>query len=207
MRIRSYYSDNEIIPNLYTFGGEWQLQDGTEYKGLYHKYIPTDEIYTEGTWKIDKSVKLIEFTKIPAEVKLYKKIKTDIKIGTQSIIPLTTAYKPSADDYATGYITRYFLKKYNQSLIYEVDDIQYFNHLNNIIDVHLYIGAIVKWYITGETVDTINGTIKTPGVITKNKQSLKEAEKQLIGISRLVTNLTQYYTDTDYIVPADINKK
>jgi hypothetical protein len=205
MRIRSYYSDNEILFNLYTTGKEWQLQDGTEYKGLYHKYITTNEVYTEGSWNRDTSVKLIEYKEIPAQVKIYNKLKPDIKIGTQSVNILFTV-SPTLSDFTTGYITRYFLKKINEDYIYEVDDLQYYDQLSNVIDLHLYIGVSIKWYITGELIDTVNGSITVPGIITKNKQSLRDAEKQLPGISKLITNLSQYYTDTDYIVPKDINQ-
>jgi hypothetical protein len=205
MRIRSYYSDNEILTSLYTFGKEWQLPDGIEYKGLYHKYIPTGEVYTEGTWNRNKSVKLTEYIEIPEYSKLYRKIKSDIKIGTESPVPIVS-FKPTLQDYSTGYINRYFLKRVNNDLIYEVDDIQYYDQLSNVIDLHLYTGAIVKWFITGETTDTTSGVAIVPGVITKNKQAIREAEKQISGISKLVTNLLQYYEDTDYVVPKDINE-
>ena len=36
-RIKTYYNDSEIVTDLYTFGKEWQLQNGAEYIGLYHK--------------------------------------------------------------------------------------------------------------------------------------------------------------------------
>lgn len=205
MRIRSYYNENEIIPNLYTFGGEWQTTDGVEYKGLYHKYIPTDEVYTQSNWNRFTSVKLIKFKEIPADVKLYNKIKTDIQIGTQPVIPLLT-YKPTPEDYTKGFITRYFLKKINENFIYEVDDIQYYDQLSNVIDLHLYSGAIVTWFISGETADVVNNNITTQGVITKNKLALKQAEKQIPGISKLITNVLQYYSDTEFVVPADINE-
>ena len=96
MRIRSYYSDSEIIPNLYTFGKEWQLTDGSEYKGLYHKYKSTGEIYTEAVWNQRSSVSLSEYKELSASIKLYRKLKSDIQIGTtigaiivteESIIP------------------------------------------------------------------------------------------------------------------------
>ena len=205
MRIRSYYRENEIIPNLYTFGAEWQTPDGVEYKGLYHKYIPTNEVYTQSNWNRFTSVKLIEFKEIPESVKLYNKIKSDIEIGTQSIIPLLT-YKPTSADYTKGFITRYFLKKVNENFIYEVDDIQYYDRLSNVIDLHLYSGAIVTWFIAGETVDVVNGNITTQGVVTKNKLALKQAETQIPGISKLIINVLQYYSDIDYIVPKDINE-
>lgn len=206
MRIRSYYSDNEIIPNLYTFGKEWQTPDGTEYIGLYHKYITTDEIYTEPTWDQNKSVELLEYTEIPPEVKLYKNLmNSNVIIGTQTITALTS-FKPTQENYSDGYITRYFLKKVNEDLIYEVDDIQYFDQLRNVIDVHLYDGAAVKWYITGETVDTVNGSTTTLGVITKNRKAIKDAEPIVPGISKLITNLLEYYEDTTYVIPTDINE-
>lgn len=206
MRIRSYYNDNEILSNLYTFGGEWQTQDGVEYKGLYHKYIPTGEIYTEGKWNQNTSKKLVKLEKLSADAKIYRSLRPDIKIGTQTILPLFT-YKPQPSDYTTGYITRYFLKKVNEDYIYEVDDIQYYDQLGNVIDLHLYTGAIVKWYISGETNDVVRGNVTTYGVINKNKKALKDAELQMPGISKLVTDVLQYYSDTDYIVPSDINEK
>jgi hypothetical protein len=205
MRIRSYYSDSEIIPNLYTFGNEWQLTDGSEYKGLYHKYKSTGEIYTEAVWNQRSSVSLSEYKELPASVKLYRKLKSDIQIGTATINPLV-AYTPTPQEYSVGYITRYFLKKCNEDLIYEVDVTQYTNQLTSVIDSHLYISAAITWFITGETVDVTTNNVKTRGVISKNRQSIRNTENQMPGITRLLKNLLQYYTDTDYVVPRDINK-
>ena len=49
---------DEIITNLYTSGGEFETEDGKEYRGMYHRYL-TNEIYTEANWdpRISKKLK------------------------------------------------------------------------------------------------------------------------------------------------------
>ena len=38
MRQKQIYKDSEITTDLYTWGEEWQTEDGVEYKGLYHNF-------------------------------------------------------------------------------------------------------------------------------------------------------------------------
>jgi hypothetical protein len=49
MRLKLYYTTDEITNNLYTSGMQYMLQDNTEYRGLYHTYL-TGEVYTGATW-------------------------------------------------------------------------------------------------------------------------------------------------------------
>ena len=58
MRLKLYYTTDEITNNLYTSGMQYMLQDNTEYRGLYHTYL-TGEVYTGATWDSKTSKKLI----------------------------------------------------------------------------------------------------------------------------------------------------
>jgi len=46
---------------------------------------------------------------------------------------------------------------------------------------------------------------KVPGVIELNTKEIQRMEQTLPGISKKLTNPLQYYTDTDFVVPRDIN--
>jgi hypothetical protein len=41
--------------------------------------------------------------------------------------------------------------------------------------------------------------------MTKNKLAIADASTTIPDIANILTNLTQFYTDTDYIAPIDIN--
>ena len=59
--------------------------------------------------------------------------------------------------------------------------------------------------ITGSKPDYIVNNIKKSGVISKNIKQTRIANKTLLGISDILTDPLQYYTDTDFIKPTDIN--
>ena len=44
-----------------------------------------------------------------------------------------------------------------------------------------------------------------PGVKAKNKKAITKSK--IPGLSAKLTNLLEFYTDTDFLVPADINPK
>ncbi len=202
MRIKLFYSPQEITNNLYTFGKEWMTTDSAEYIGLYHKYT-TGEVYTEGVWDSAKSKKLIVYEAVNTTKLQYKQLKN---LNVVSITP--TPYQPENEINATGQqqIQRYFLQKKNDNVtIIEIDSTQYELLLTNKIDQNLYSGVQLTWYISGAINDTYINNTKQFGVISKNTNSLKTAEKNMPGISKKLNNLTELYTDTDFVVPRDIN--
>jgi hypothetical protein len=200
MRQKAYYNANEVTNYLYTTGSEWQTEDTIEYKGLYHKYI-TGEVYTEPEWNPKKSKKLepVSDKKNP----IYKKLKSDIqtKYNTpKNLIPIA-----SSTDYSNGYIIRYFLKKKNESIFIEIDKPQYDDWVSKKIDNNLYSAATIQWTIAGNIEDEKKGIIVSMGVQSKNLAQIQLAEQQLPGIGAVLSNPLQYYTDTDFKTPADIN--
>jgi len=202
MRQKAYYTVEETFYNLYTTGQEWMTEDLVEYKGAYHSYT-TGETFTESTWRPDKSVKLIKFERPSKVVTEYKKLKS-----------VTTKYKPiqsfypsvTEKDKAAKFITRYFIKKINESAITEIDETQFKDWTNKKIDPNLYTAVSIQWQIAGQLSMQITNGITIPSVATINAQRVSVLEKTMPGISKKLNNYIELYSDTDYIVPNDINQ-
>jgi len=202
-RNKSYYTKSEITSDLYTNGKQWQLENGTEYIGLYHRYS-TGETYTGANWDSNKSLRLfryIDTENIPPDIITYRQLN---KIKTSYKTPVYKPMVPTTIDIANTYYTRYFLQRYDEYII-EINDLQFTDWNNGKIDNSLYSGHTLKWYISGP-IEDIPDTITTLGVKTKNRNQLIELEKTLPGISLKIKSLTENYTDSIFIVPKDINE-
>ena len=200
-RLKLQYTPKEILTDLYTYGLEWMTDQFVEYTGLYHRYT-TGEIYTEPVWHDTKSIKLIPYIDTPLMVYQYKQLKPKLKTKYNSLYPVM----PSIDivDIKQTWIYRYFVQRQTDYSIIEIDLKQYDDLDAGLIDPNLYKSVIVKWYIAGPLMDA--GTdIKVLGVLTKNNSEVNVANRVLPNIRRRLSNLSEYYTDTDFKVPADIN--
>ena len=201
MRIKSYYSANEIVNNLYTTGQELMTTDNVEYIGLYHKYT-TGEVYSQSTWDKNKSVKLIKYKDQPESVIEYNKI-SDIEINYKSFNTYNVAI--TKENINTGYVDRFIIKRANDNVFYEVNSDTYDMYTNEDIDPVLYLAVKFKWYITGNINDVLQGNILIPGVKSNNYKELQTAEKTVPNITSYLTNLLQHYVDNDNVTPKDIN--
>lgn len=201
MRIKSYYSANEIVNNLYTTGQELMTTDNVDYVGLYHKYT-TGEIYSQPTWNKNKSVKLIKYKEQPESVIEYNKI-SDIEINYKSFNTYNVVI--TKENINNGYIDRFIIKRSNDNIFYEVNSDTYDAYTSEDIDPVLYSAVKLKWYITGNINDTQQGNITIPGVQSNNYKELQTAEITVPGISLYFTDLLQYYVDNDNVTPKDIN--
>ena len=203
MRQKAYYTNSDTENNLYTTGNKYMLSDTTEYKGLYHKYKSTNEIYTEAKWSPLKSKPLIPFKETSAIVMLYKTLNPDIK--TEYNGPTNHRVKISFEDRKNGVIDRYFLQKVNEPKIIEISKQTFEDFAALKVDPNLYKTAKLKWHITGQIEDSQNGSLVTFGVKTKNKQAIKEANKNLQRLDVKLRNLAEFFSDTTFNVPDDIN--
>tara|TARA_R110000796_G_scaffold126380_12_gene241193 strand:- start:3449 stop:4075 length:627 start_codon:yes stop_codon:yes gene_type:complete len=203
MRQKAYYTNSDTENNLYTTGNKYMLSDTTEYKGLYHKYKSTNEIYTEAKWSPLKSKPLIPFKETSAIVMLYKTLNPDIK--TEYNGPTNHRVKISFEDRKNGVIDRYFLQKVNEPKIIEISKQIFEDFAALKVDPNLYKTAKLKWHITGQIEDSQNGSLVTFGVKTKNKQAIKEANKNLQRLDVKLRNLAEFFSDTTFNVPDDIN--
>ncbi len=69
----------------------------------------------------------------------------------------------------------------------------------------MYTKQQIKWYITGPKQDQFTAGATTKGVVTKNIEQINLAKVKLTGITKLLSDPLQYYTDSDFIAPTDIN--
>ena len=201
-RLKIYYSVDEITNNLYTSGSELMSELGSNYIGLYHAYNSTGETYSGATWNPVTSIKLIPYTKPDPTLNAYKSLK---KPKTSFKNVETYKLTISEQNRFDGVVIRFFLKKVNETLFIEVSEQTWTDWQSNKIDRNLYEGVHLNWYITGPIEDTSSKGVFKPGVISRNKKQIAAAEFTLPGISKKLTNPLQFYTDTDFVVPRDIN--
>jgi len=202
MRNKLRYTIDEITVDLYTPGGQYMTEDNTEYIGAYHRYI-TNEIYTGSVWNAKTSLKLVPFVKIKTDNLVYRGLKSNLitKYHTPALAIITI----SEQQRMTGSITRYFMKKTNDTHIFEIDEQTYTLWQTKRIDPLVYLAISLQWQIAGPVTDeTVNGVSKL-GVRTKNLNQIKLAENTLPGIYGKLTNPIELYTDIDFKVPKDIN--
>ena len=75
----------------------------------------------------------------------------------------------------------------------------------NKFDPNLYISTSIRWYITGNLETTIKNGVTLKSVTEKNLDQINIAARTIPNISTYLTNLSEYFSDTTYIVPKDIN--
>lgn len=204
-RFKTYYPADEITANLYTAGSEWMTTNNVVYIGSYHRYT-TGEVYTKSTWNARTSVKLIPYIAPDSVVKkneTYIKLKPNFQLKRKS--PIEIPVRITATDIKNKYINRYFLKKINNSKIIEVDKTQYRDWQSDNIDKTIYLGAEMQWFISGNIEDTIIGTIYMPGVLNINQENTKFIAMKIPELKLYLSNPLEFYTDSDFIVPIDIN--
>jgi hypothetical protein len=201
MRLKLYYTADEITSNLYTSGSQFMTEDNVEYRGTYHSYI-TGEVYTGSTWNAKTSKKLITFRDTSGKNAEYQQLKPTSLVFDK---PNPTLVSITQQQINNKMVDRYFLKKVNETSIIEVDIAQYQKWISKQIDSVVYLGISIPWTIAGELEDTIiNGTL-IKGVRTKNNLQIQYANSKLPGISDYLTNPLQYYLDTTFVIPQDIN--
>lgn len=201
MRIKITYLPDEITNNLYTFGKEWMGIDNTEYIGLYHTYS-TGETYSEGVWNSKKSIKLIPYEDVSSLKYQYKKLNS---VNTAYVTP-TPYQAENSISINQEQIQRYFLQRKNDlNDIIEIDSTQFDLYANQQIDNNLYTAIQLTWYISGNTQDTMINGSKQFGIVSKNRNAVVNAERRMPGITSKLSNLLEFYTDTDFVVPRDIN--
>jgi hypothetical protein len=203
MRLQAYYTPEEIITNLYTPGGQFETEDGVEYKGPYHRYI-TNEIYTGAAWNPDTSRKLRLYVKrVPRDTE-YEKLKPRLK--TRFFKPQSAPVVISEADRKVGMIYRYLAQKINDRIITEINEFQFNAWQSQKIDPNLYACVKIEWYITGERDDQKKGISIQKGVVTKNLEQIRYAETVIPGIKTVLNNPLQFYSDNTFIIPVDINQ-
>lgn len=204
-RKRIQYAKDEIITDLYTVGSEYMYHDTyEEYVGPYHMYT-TGEVFTEFDWNPNRSRKLIKYQNNDTPQFIYKTLTPTLKTTYESIP--THVAQPTDEDLKNGYFQRYFITKFNETIISEINQDTYNKYLANDYDINAYKATEIKWYISGVQYTTLKRGIQEIGVYEKNKNSVLNAESVIPGMSNKLTNYLEYYIGdlTDIVVPKDIN--
>jgi len=205
-RLKLYYPVDEITTNLYTTGLEWMTTDNKEYIGSYHLYT-TGEAYTQPNWNPKASLQLIPYQEVTPEDRkniVYQQLTNNAYTGTY-VSPKSIPVQIRKQDIINGSISRYFLKKHNESAIIETNQLQYNQWQSNVMDSKIYSATSLTWFITGNINDEQQNGYLVEGVITKNKKEIQRATTFLPEIVSHLTNLTEYYTDNIFNIATDIN--
>ena len=178
-RPKIYYLPEQITTGLKTSGKEWMLQDGTEFKGYYHKYID-GMIMTGFSYNENTSEYLIPY-RTQSSFKYDSLVITDIK---NYISPKQYYPRPSKVDYDQGYITRYFIRFANNAdaRIIEIDKKQW-DLIGSRIDPILYLKTSLPWKLTGNESD----------VEQTNGKIVRKYNEDLPGLQKYLRNYLELY--------------
>jgi hypothetical protein len=201
MRNKIYYPKSQIIENLYTTGKEWMYEDGTEYKGHYHRYID-NLVMTGATYNKYSSKKLINYVNRVNQTDNFIYDKLVRKEVYQA--PKQTLTVPSLEDYTVGKITRYFMQQRNSlDNIFEVNEAQskQWNRGPGGIDKNLYNLIELDWKLTGP----LNDEGEVFGVADTNNRMVHLKSREMPGLNNFLTDYTELTIYSSY-VSKDIKK-
>jgi len=206
-RNKLYYPKSHITNNLRTDGKEWMLEDGTEYKGFYHKYID-GTVLSGAVFNKTDSKKLIPYIdKViqPNNIEYDALVKRAVARSPHYIFPI-----PKIDDYETGRFSRYFIRRRNDinpANIMEIDKDQFLSWKkpNFGIDNELYIATEVEWKLTGPRFDDRSTVNIVYGVEDTNRRIIELKDDEYPGIKNFLTNYIELTIYSEYVSP-DIRK-
>lgn len=100
---------------------------------------------------------------------------------------------PTTEEYARGWITRYFIQRTNDktSPIFEVNSTQFSKSLAN----DLYTAVSIRWRLTGpkETIYDSNGNVKEKSVSESNRIAIQLVYDKIPNLKLYLPNLLQFY--------------
>ena len=170
----------------FTGGMEYKLPLGQPYYGYFN--VTNNIAYTGITFSI-YSEPLTPYVADTNENTQYKNM-SNFPIAITS--PILTIVNPTSRDYSNGKFVRYFAKRSNDdgiTSIIEIDNNQFSQNKTR----SLYRMIQLDWKITGSLYDVYNnGMIIKHGIYDTNKRTLEIKEKEFVGISKVITNLTQF---------------
>lgn len=193
-----YYPSFKIVENQSTSGGEFTL-NGKPYKGKY--YLTYDNrAFTGISPEAGPSQplnRIIRYQAAPGlnNINLSDKSKIDLaaksKISTRIPGKPNNFYpNPTEEDYARGYIIRYFTKKENEKgFIIEISKEEYNNIVNGTADydITLYQVTQIFWKITGPLKSRRTSQYNIiAGIINTNERLVETTNKIFFGLIEFI---------------------
>ena len=203
-----YTPDYQIESGQYTEGKEWMDKETfEEYIGLYHQY-PNKATYTNASYT-NTSRQLIPYaTQVQkADVLDDEGSKTGISGSLNNSVyyrltgtrfdkhyrPPVFYSEPTAEQYESGYIRRFFLQKINDiSNIIEVNSDEWDKrNTDNLagVDEGIYRAVKLDWSVVGPVND----------VRIANAKVIAEAEKTMPALSAYLSDLDEFHKNSHKI--------
>jgi len=193
-RTKPYYPKSSIINNLRTTGKEWMFVDGTEYIGLYHRYLD-GLVMSGGTYNRLTSQDLIPYIDYTDQPN--NQIYDALIPKPRYIAPEYQASIPTEKDFKNGQYVRYFLRLRTSTLttdIIEVTKPQFtlYNKVGQGIEFELYTGVQVPWKLTGPLTDVKLEFGIDSGVSDTNRRTVLRLDQSMPGLKNFLTDYTEY---------------
>ena len=200
-RNKLYYPKSHIVTNLHTNGKEWMFEDTIEYIGYYHRYID-GTILSGAVFNRTESKNLIPYVSIvndPINI-VYNSLKPKLTFKA----PTTVYTIPELEDYETGKIVRYFLRRRNLASyedIIEIGKDQYklWKKSSGGIDKNLYDAITMDWKLTGPLYDIRDSVNIVYGIFDTNKRMVELKTKDFTGLKDFLTDYIEYSIYSPYV--------
>jgi len=194
LRNKIYYPKSHITTNLRTDGREWMTEDGTEYKGYYHKYID-GKVLTGAVFSELESKTLIPYiSKISQpEHFLYNSLIEKKVFQT----PQSRTNIPTLEAYKKGKYNRFFLRRRNFTSfedIIEIDEAQFdlWSVPDTGIDDSIYDAISISWKLTGPLNDQFSPSGTVYGVLDTNRRLVFLKDRTFPGLKNFLTDYIEY---------------
>lgn len=185
-----YFPKSQIKPNLKANPKEFVTSQGKEYVGDYFKTSRGD-FFSGKSPSNPPNFPIFEidtFDNSNIEEKTVSSfyVKDGVKIGAAPLPPKPAPTLPTKQDYKTGQMVRYFVRKGNEPIFIEIQKSEYqkFIEGNPKVQFQLYTPFKLDWIIKGkkDEVEKLN----------KNITILKQGQQKLFGLTKYIKNYCLY---------------
>ena len=198
-----YYPKSQITPNLYTNGNELEIYKTKQnYIGYYYVIsngnsfvgkTPTSENSQQLLVPIETQTAILTSPLLPKVIQpnpLLSKESYSNKVN-ERYIPKPSSTPPTPTDYNRGVISRFFCKKNNEILYFEIGKKTFIDLRNKSVKVahELYTPILINWSLTGN--------LEQVFINNKTEVSNVEQSQNLFGLSLYFkNNFSQYYLES-----------
>ena len=180
---------NLVKEGLFSKGELWL--NNRAYTGPYN--ISADGTYYTLTKYVEGKSEILKTNRVSLYQRLIKKNGIS-DVAQQNGQVVNNTIVPTQEDYEKGFYTRYFIKRKDSNIIAEVSE-EKLGDIGEKVSEVLYVGFELDWKISGPLEDRFDskGVRQEAGVRDTNRRTLQRLEKEYIGISEKLQNLTQFY--------------
>tara|TARA_R110000823_G_scaffold75269_5_gene172185 strand:- start:272 stop:880 length:609 start_codon:yes stop_codon:yes gene_type:complete len=200
-----YYPKSQITPNLYTNGKElkifttdqpyvgdyYTISNGNSFIGKSPSSTPTQILLVPIETPVSSSS---PSPLLPDVITLSNDISIQESNYSKSVkeryIPKPSALNPTLKDYLNNLVQRYFCKRNNQNLYFEINNKTYtdLRNLSPLVAFELYTPINISWLLVGDKEQVF--------LYNKSQVSLKSIQLNLLGFSSYFKNdYTKYHLE------------